>query len=605
MNSIKKFKVMLQKLIYILNHKQRMRALYVCIIIIIGSLFELLGVAIILPFIQLILNQEELMDKLYIKRMIEFLHIQNSQGLIILLSLGIVVVYLIKNLFLTYSSYLQIKFRDSFRKDFAISMLKKYMGRPYTFFVNTNSSLIIRGVSFDVQGVYTVLEGIMVLMKELFATILIGLFVIYTDAIMAMGVLLLAGMTLISLVFGFKKILNQAGIEQQKASSDNGKALYQTINGIKEIKVMQKQSFFLSEFEKAAESLKKTSDKFGFIGCLPERIIETVCVAALIITVCIRVVMGADTVSLIPQLGTFAMAAFRILPSISRITGQVNTIIYFKPSLDEVYNNVLEAEAYEKEYNQYVQNQKNNLEEQAKDAFIKFDKELKISNITWSYDNAKEPVLEKLNLIVNKGESIALIGKSGAGKTTLSDIILGLLHPQEGSVEIDGVDVYTIPKVWAKIIGYVPQNIFLLDDTIRKNIGFGENVIDDSLVWQALKWAQLDKFVEGLPQKLDTVVGERGIKFSGGQRQRIAIARALYYNPDILVLDEATAALDNETENAVMEAIDLLRGQKTLIIIAHRLTTIRNCDYIYEIKNGQAVKCEKDLVLKNIVKEEK
>lgn len=600
MKSINNFIKIMQKLIYILNSKQRAKAIYVCIIIIIGSIFELLGVAIILPFIQIILNPEDLMSKVYTKSIIKLLHIHNSQELIILLSIGIVIVYLIKNVFLTYSSFLQIKFRDEFRKDFSTSMLRRYMQRPYTFFVNTNSSIIIRGVSFDVQGVYTILEGVMNLMKELLATILIGIFVIYTDAIMAVGVLTLAGVTLLSLVLGFKKILNEAGIEQQKANSDNGKILYQTINGIKEIKVMRKQGFFLEEYEKAAERLKATSDKYGFVSCLPERIIETVCVAALIITVCTRVVIGGDGASLVPQLGTFAMAAFRILPSISRMTGQVNTIIYFRPSLEAVFNNVLDAEKIEKNYTHYIQ--KHSLEMTGKNITIKFNKALKINNITWYYDDSSEPVLEHLCMTISKGDSVALIGKSGAGKTTLSDIILGLLHPQVGSITVDGIDIYTIQESWAKTVGYVPQNIFLLDDTIRENIGFGQRIIDDDLVWKALKWAQLDKFVDSLPEKLNTVVGERGIKFSGGQRQRIAIARALYNNPEILVLDEATAALDNETENAVMEAIDILKGQKTLIIVAHRLTTIRNCDYIYEIKNGQAILCNKNDILAGVTK---
>lgn len=216
--------------------------------------------------------------------------------------------------------------------------------------------------------------------------------------------------------------------------------------------------------------------------------------------------------------------------------------------------------------------------------------------------NAKEAVLTNTFLCINKGESVAFIGSSGAGKTTLADIIMGLLKPQEGSVEMDGIDIFSIPHQWAKIIGYVPQSVFLIDDTVRRNVAFGlkEEDISDEKVWSALGQAQLKEFVEGLPAGLDTIVGERGVKFSGGQRQRVAIARALYEDPDILVLDEATSALDNETETVFMESIDALQGSKILIIVAHRLTTIRNCDRIYEITDGIAIERKKEEVLAGI-----
>ena len=218
----------------------------------------------------------------------------------------------------------------------------------------------------------------------------------------------------------------------------------------------------------------------------------------------------------------------------------------------------------------------------------------------WKYPESKKATLQGINLEIKKGESVAFIGESGAGKTTLADIILGLYIPQEGTVTVDGVSIYDIPQDWSRIVGYVPQSVYLLDDTIRNNILFGEKQMDDKKIWDALKQAQLYDFVKTLPDGLNTIVGERGIKFSGGQRQRIAIARALYYNPDILVLDEATSALDNETEEALMESIEALQGLKTLIIIAHRLSTIRNCDKIYEVKDGKIELRNKEEILKGI-----
>ena len=227
---------------------------------------------------------------------------------------------------------------------------------------------------------------------------------------------------------------------------------------------------------------------------------------------------------------------------------------------------------------------------------IEFQEVVSVENIVWQYEGQTKPVLTDVSLCIHKGESVALIGASGSGKTTLSDILLGLLAPEKGSIYMDGIDIYTIPKIWARIVGYVPQSVFLIDDTIRNNVAFGLRDVDDSDIWKALEQAQLKAFVETLPAGLDTIVGDRGIKFSGGQRQRVAIARALFNKPEILILDEATAALDNETEKAVMESIDALQGQITMVIVAHRLTTIRNCDSIYEVKEGKAIRRDKSEV---------
>lgn len=303
-------------------------------------------------------------------------------------------------------------------------------------------------------------------------------------------------------------------------------------------------------------------------------------------------------VDFVPKLAAFAMAAFKVLPSIGKVTSRINGLVYCRPSLANVYDIMKEADEYERHYQQYAEEHGEVKESED----LQFDNKLTIQNVVWQYQNQKAPVLTDTTLEVKKGQSIALIGASGAGKTTLADIILGLLHPQEGVVLMDGIDVYAMPKTWARIVGYVPQSVFLMDDTVRNNIAFGlpGDMIEDEMIWDALERAHLKEFVAGLPNGLDTIVGERGVKFSGGQRQRIAIARALYNKPEILILDEATAALDNETETAVMESIDALQGQITMIIVAHRLTTIRNCDKIYEIRDGKAVEREKAEVLSGI-----
>ena len=322
----------------------------------------------------------------------------------------------------------------------------------------------------------------------------------------------------------------------------------------------------------------------------PAYIIEAVCITGLIAIVAIRVLNNGDITSMVSQLSAIAVSAFRILPFLGSVLSCVNSIVYNTPALAASYETihlVRELEAKE--------NQEKKIEE-SKLADISFTNELVLSDITFKYSQRDNTVLNGLNMRIKKGSSVALIGSSGSGKTTLADIILNLLEPQQGKIEMDGYDIKKLKGQWNNIIGYVPQSIYMTDASIRRNIAFGidEPEIDDEKVWKALEMAQLKSFVESLPKKLDTVVGEWGIQFSGGQRQRVAIARALYGEPDILILDEATAALDNETETAVMEAIDALQGIKTLIIVAHRLTTIRNCDEIYEIKDGKAVRREKD-----------
>ena len=308
--------------------------------------------------------------------------------------------------------------------------------------------------------------------------------------------------------------------------------------------------------------------------------------------------VGTNIDTFIPVLGTFAMAAFKILPSVSKIATRVNSLVFYQKQLDATYDYLKAAREYEAEMRAYSQKHIGKILD--RDVEIEFRDKLSIQNIKWKYLNSKEYVIDGLYLDIKKGESVALIGPSGAGKTTLADIIMGLLKPEAGTVEMDGKDIFAIPHQWARLIGYVPQSVFLTDDTLRNNVAFGvdEKEISDDKIWNALEKAQLREFAESLPYGLDTFVGERGVKFSGGQRQRVAIARALYENPEILVFDEATSALDNETEAAVMESIDSLQGVKTLIIIAHRLSTIRKCNKIYEVRDGVAVLRDRDEVIK-------
>lgn len=590
----------IKQITYVLDSKQKKASIAVFLCMILSSGLELLGVSAIYPFLQVMLTPEEIKDKLYVMWL--YFLVPDASEKTVLLGLGIVIifVYLFKNAFMIVSAYAQTSFAAKFQRQLSTKMLTAYLKHPYQFFLNTNSSEILRGIGGDVSGVYQILLNFFTLMAETLTVIVLGIFLFMTDAWMTIGAMALAFLCLMAIILGFKSRMKKAGRNARNATKLKNKYGYQAVTGIKEIMVLDRKENFIEQYNEAALIEQKAAITNGVITACPDRILEGVCIGGIIGIVCIRIASGVDLSTFIPVLGTFAMASFKILPSISKISTRINAIVYHQLSLQEAYNNLKEANKYELEMQKYAWNESNS-DVEGKET-IQFVNELKINNIVWKYLNAKENVLENAELTIKKGESVAFIGSSGAGKTTLADVIMGLLKPQKGAVEMDGIDIFSIPHRWARIIGYVPQSVFLIDDTVRRNVAFGlkENEIQDEKVWEALGQAQLKEFVENLPYGLDTIVGERGVKFSGGQRQRIAIARALYEDPAILVLDEATSALDNETETAVMESIDALQGSKTLIIVAHRLTTIRNCDRIYEIVDGVAVEKDKEEVLKGV-----
>lgn len=596
---------MIKQLNYILDKQQKKSSIVIFLCMIFGSGLELLGVSAIYPFLQMMLTPDELKKKWYVNWIYYFDSSASETSVLLFLGIAIIFIYLLKNTFMIVNTYVQTSFAAKFQRNLSAKMLSAYLKHPYQFFLNTNSSEILRGIGGDVAGVYQILLNFFTLIAETLTVIILGIFLVTTDVVMTIGAMTLAFLCLMAIIFGFKNKMKKAGRKAREATKLKGKYGYQAVTGVKEIMVLDRKANFIEQYNEAALLEQKAAITNGVILACPDRILEGVCIGGIIGIVCIRIAGGVDLDTFIPVLGTFAMAAFKILPSISKISTRINAIVYYQMSLQEAYKNLKEANEYESEIQKYAYNQINSDTESM--GTLRFTNELTINNVTWKYLNAKESVLKNTLLTIKKGESVAFIGSSGAGKTTLADIIMGLLKPQSGTVLMDGIDIFTIPHQWAKIIGYVPQSVFLIDDTVRSNVAFGlkRDEVQDEKVWYALQQAQLREFVENLPYGLDTIVGERGVKFSGGQRQRIAIARALYENPDILVLDEATSALDNETETAVMESIDALQGSKTLIIVAHRLTTIRNCDRIYEIANGVAIERSKEEVLAGVLIEEK
>ncbi|MBD5448605.1 MAG: ABC transporter ATP-binding protein [Lachnospiraceae bacterium] len=616
-HELKKVRDIWDKFQFIMTKQQKSYGLLILVMTLIGAVVETLGIGIIIPFVSAMLEPDQLLQNKYIGIAVDLFEIQSSEQLILFLGIMIALVYIFKNLYLTLLTYCRIRYSTKIQRELSVLMMKSYMKRGYLFFVQVNTSDLLRGIMGDVSAVYQMMYHSFRVFAEMSTSLAIIIFLMIRNIGMALSVIVLAGVCFVAVVLGFRKPMQRLGVQYRQSNGEAQKHSLQAFQGIKEVIVMHRQQFFVNRYEKAFERQQKALIGQTVASESPAYIIEAVCVAGLILTVSFMMYGGMDAETFIPQLSAFAVGAFRILPSLGRITSSFNQIIYFIPSLNNTYEHLKEVRTAEQEMQKEIQiltqddlkqeNAAGITKEQktdSDDAVHKSDdlgivveqscSYLEVDNVHWQYPSAEKEVLSGITLHIHKGTSVALIGHSGAGKTTLADIILGLYRSQEGCIRYKGADIRTISEQWSNSVGYIPQSVYLTDDTIRNNVAFGVDEPDDELVWQALEQAQLKEFVMGLPGRLDTIVGDRGVRFSGGQRQRVAIARALYYNPEILILDEATSALDNETETAVMEAIDSLQGNKTLIIVAHRLTTIRNCDVVYEIADGKAVKRAKE-----------
>lgn len=581
------------KLLYILTPRQKRLSILVFVMVLIGAVLETLGVSIIIPLVQAMVSTEELMRNETIAELAQKLNITTGNQLIVVISGCVIAIYILKNLYLVCLSIVRVNYASHIRRELSLRIMKAYMKRNYAYFINMKTADLIRGVGYDCSGVYEVIFQAFRMLTEAITVVCICIFIIYTDVVMACGVIVILGISLLGLISVFRKRMRRLGDESRACASESNRFLFEAFQGIKDVFVFKGRQYYVDHYGKYYGRQQQIEASKTVAAESPAYFIEAISISCLIVVVCLKLLTGTDASTFIPQLAAFAVAAFRILPSIGRISSSFNQFVFMCPTVTAVYDNLKEFERYESrgiglEMNEDITE------------VVPFSNEIRIKNLYWKYENSDKMVLENLNLTIHKGTAIGLIGQSGAGKSTLADILLGLLVPQAGRIEIDGVNVLDNLERWRNTISYVPQSVFLRDDTVRNNIAFGiaESEIDDRKVVRAMKQAQLEDVVSELPDGINTYIGERGIRFSGGQRQRVAIARALYNDPEILVLDEATAALDNETETAVMEAIDALHGQKTLIIVAHRLSTIQKCDKIYEITDGIAVEKNKDEMIK-------
>ena len=579
-NALKKIKDLYVKLSYILTLQQKLIGIVVVISALITAMFELLGVSIIVPLIHAIVNPMEIRNNRFFILFEKHWGSISNNELIVVIIVGVMIVYLIKNIVFCINAWVRLKYSCKIQRECSVRMLSTYLSRDYIFFLNNNVNELIQGTVGDIGCLYCVIFAILQIITQLAIIAFIAAYMIYVDWLIALGVVVSALACLIAISYVFRTGIREAGIAIRKYSVKANKILLEVFSGVKEVIVLDKKDFYVREYEDCNVIKQKYLIKQGLGTEMPAYIIETVCIIGIMSVLCARILGVENPEMFIATLSTFALGAFRILPGLGKLASSINTITTNSPNINTIYKNLKDAEEYSRTVHQ----------EQLTDSEmdgpgVGFSDYLELRDITFAYDKEKKGnVIENVSLKIRKGESIAFIGETGAGKSTLGDIILGVLKPQSGKVYVDGTDISTISKKWSALVGFVPQSIYLSDATIRNNVAFGEreDEIDDTRVVESLKKANVWTFIESLPDGIFTEIGDRGVRLSGGQRQRIGIARALYHDPQIMILDEATSALDNDTEKVVMDAIDSLHGHMTLVIIAHRLTTIRKCDRIFE-----------------------
>lgn len=568
-----------KKFYKLLNRHQKNRLIILFFMMLIGACFEVFGVSMMLPLVTAVMNPDIITENALCAWICQTFYLSDHVSFVIWCIAVLVFIYIVKAVYLTIEYSIQYRFVFNNRFMTQTRLLEAYLSHPYEYFLSAQSGEIIRVVQEDANNSFNMLIVILSFLTEtvVSAAVLIAIFVINPFMTVCVAAMLL--LLMLALAKGLRPLLRREGLAYQETYAETNKWLLQSISGIKEVKVTQTEQFFLNNFIKYGRRLVTAARWNSTLQNIPRNLIELVSVCSMMIVFGIMIAMGVEMDSLIPSFSAFAMAAVKLLPSANRILGAVTQMTFYEPALDNMLESldVLEETAVEK---------RDRMDE------LLLQKEIRMSGITYMYPGGEKKIFENADLIIPVGHSIGIVGISGAGKTTAVDILLGLLKPQAGQILVDGVDVSRNIQGWLVHIGYIPQMIFMLDDTVRENVIFGHKTDGqtDDTVWSALEEAQLADFVKELPDGLDTTIGERGVRLSGGQRQRIGIARALFTNPDVLVFDEATSALDNETEEAIMQSIHALHGKKTMIIIAHRLTTIEGCDAVYRAGDGMMIK---------------
>jgi len=542
------------------------------VLMLLGTVLEMFSLGLVVPIVGLLVNPD------YIHRIpiVHSLFGDLTTTQYVLGAMGLLVgVYFLKTIFLIWKTWVQRGFSNAVTMRIAQDLYENYLRQPYPFHLERNSAIMIRNSQSSASLMGGVIDPLLLIASEFLVSG--GLFVL-------MLVLEPVGSLSAIVVFGsfsiiFRRITSRRiakwGEAQNYYKGSIIQHLQQGFSGVKDIKILGREDYFIAGYNSDLAGNAYVQRRYAVAQTLPRFSMELLTIICLGLLVSLMVLSNKAVGDILPVLSLFGAAAFRLLPSLSQVINSFMSININRPIVDNLYVDLalpIPATAPDPKSRKLLDR-------------------IDIEGLSFSYARTTRDALNNVSISIRRGEAVGLIGSSGSGKSTLVDILLGLLEPTSGRVRIDGNDIHHNLRAWQDQIGYVPQSIFLTDDTLRRNVAFGlpKDKIDDDAVKSAIRSAQLEEFVASLPDGMETVVGERGVRLSGGQRQRIGIARALYNNPDVLVLDEATSSLDTETEHGVMQAVQALQGDKTVIIVAHRLSTVEYCDRLYRLENAQIV----------------
>lgn len=573
----------LKKINILMDKKQKQSMLGLLCMMVISGALETVTVLMVMTVVELIINPATLEQGDTYKTICEILNLNGTVQFSVLAILFLILLYVGKSLFqfIFQKSLYRFVYSNQFKT--AANLMKNFVKKDYEYYLNAETSVIQRSITADVSNMYALIQSVLQIASEVVVALFLVVALAMKDPVMTIVIGVLLVVTLVVIKSIIKPIMNRTGKENQDYGASMFSWIAQTIQGIKDIKVAGKEQYFINEYCKVGEGYVKAMERFSLFNNTPKLLIETVCMAGLLGYIMVLIITGSNVSGMISLFAAFGIAAMRLLPAASRINNQMTSMAFNEPFFFNVSDNLVEETNEENTDISYAIAAKEKLP---------VTKAVSLQDITYHYPNSDKLIFNHASVSFPIGKSIGVVGASGAGKTTIIDILLGLLKLETGKVMADDADIQEHYREWLANVGYIPQMIFLLDADIRKNVAFGvpEEEIDDERLWYALKEAQLDEFVKTLPEGVNTGIGERGIRLSGGQRQRIGIARALYNDPEVLILDEATSALDNDTEAAIMDSINRLHGKKTLIIIAHRLQTIEKCDMVFRVEEGAIVK---------------
>ncbi len=580
---------LLQKVSYLFDRKQKRQIAGLALLILIGGLLETVGVSMLLPVVQAIMDPEQLMENELVGKVTKALHIETSRQLIILMLGALIALYVVKNAYLLFQTYVQNTFVTRNRNRMISRVMREFLNRPYEEYLGADIPTVFRLTDSDIPNAFQLILVMIQMVTEIVVAGFLCIVLVVVSPVMSLFIFcIFLGMTLM-ITKVLKPRLNAIGHKNQQIQSRIAKWRIQSIYGLKDVKVLHREEFFVRNYYESGAIGADVARNYAVFNNLPRLLIETIFMASMLLFIMLYMLRGGNITVLIPQLSAFAVAGIRVMPGTNRINTYLSEIAYSQPCLDYLYENL--TANMKMDVNGSVTGLARGGGAQTQEVRTHLQDKIVLDHITYAYPNTEKNIFTDAHMEVKKGQSVGIMGPSGAGKSTVVDILLGLLRVQAGTITCDGANIFDNYADWLSKIGYIPQSIYLIDESIRDNIAFGidGDKIDDRRIWEVLEEAQLKEFVEKLPEGLDTTIGDRGVRISGGQRQRLGIARALYHNPEILVFDEATSALDNDTEKAVMDAINNFHGRKTMVIIAHRLNTIAKCDVIYKVDGEKIV----------------